>query len=194
MPRTEKQYEEIRESKKALIMKTAYELFANEGYHSTSISKIASTAGISKGLLYNYFESKEALLISLIDHGMDELVESFDRNKDGVLTDEELEYFINHIFDLLKSNVNHWRLFFAIMMQPSVFPLVQSRLMVLYHSIYDTMTNYFRNKGKEKPELEAIMFGAFLDGISFNYTMEPQGFPLDDLKKMIIEKYTKQDN
>ena len=53
-PRTEQQFEEIRESKKKLILETALELFASEGFHTTPISRIASEAGISKGLLYNY--------------------------------------------------------------------------------------------------------------------------------------------
>ena len=61
-PRTKQQFEDIREEKRSLIMKVALELFAEEGYHNTSISKIASRAGISKGLLYNYFDSKEDLI------------------------------------------------------------------------------------------------------------------------------------
>ena len=64
-PRTEEQFEEIRESKKNLIQEVALELFATRGYHSTSISMIAKEADISKGLLYNYFESKEELLNSM---------------------------------------------------------------------------------------------------------------------------------
>jgi len=42
-------------------MNTALQLFENNGYESTSISKIALTAGVSKGLMYNYFPSKVAL-------------------------------------------------------------------------------------------------------------------------------------
>jgi len=42
-------------------MNTALQLFENNGYESISISKIALTAGISKGLMYNYFPSKVAL-------------------------------------------------------------------------------------------------------------------------------------
>ena len=59
-PRTPQQFEEIREEKMTLIMDIALEHFANEGYHTTTINHIARHAGISKGLMYNYFESKEA--------------------------------------------------------------------------------------------------------------------------------------
>ena len=83
-PRTEKQYEQIREQKRALILETALRLFADEGFHSTSISKIAKGAGISKGLMYNYFGSKEELLKDIVISGISNLTDTFDPNKDGI--------------------------------------------------------------------------------------------------------------
>ncbi len=62
-PRTQEQFEEMRESRRQQIMDAALELFAQEGYSHCSISQLAGHAGISKGLMYNYFESKEALLV-----------------------------------------------------------------------------------------------------------------------------------
>ena len=61
-PRTSKQVSKIRQEKKELIMEVSLELFAENGFHATSISKIAKKAGISKGLAYNYFESKKDIL------------------------------------------------------------------------------------------------------------------------------------
>ena len=58
MPRTKEQFEEIRSEKVKMIKEVALRIFANEGYFQTSIAKIAKTANISKGLLYNYFERK----------------------------------------------------------------------------------------------------------------------------------------
>ncbi|HET6559885.1 MAG TPA: TetR/AcrR family transcriptional regulator, partial [Prolixibacteraceae bacterium] len=66
MPRTTVQFEAIREEKRKLILETALELFAENGYHGTSISHITKKAGISKGLLYNYFVSKEDVLKNII--------------------------------------------------------------------------------------------------------------------------------
>ena len=66
MPRTEEQLNQIRKDRKQAIMDTALEVFASHGYESTSISMIAKKAGVSKGLMYNYFESKEDLLAHIM--------------------------------------------------------------------------------------------------------------------------------
>ncbi|MCB0506551.1 MAG: helix-turn-helix transcriptional regulator, partial [Cyclobacteriaceae bacterium] len=72
-PRTPEQNEQIRAESKHRIMEAAFELIAKSGYESTSISMIAKKAGVSKGLLYNYFESKEdlvkALVLGLMEEG-----------------------------------------------------------------------------------------------------------------------------
>ena len=47
-------------------MDAALELFVTYGYQGTTISQIAKKASVSKGLLYNYFKSKEELLHEII--------------------------------------------------------------------------------------------------------------------------------
>ena len=64
-PRTSEQFEDIRESKRRRIMDAAIDCFATTGYHAVSISDLAKHAGISKGLMYNYFSSKDELLKSI---------------------------------------------------------------------------------------------------------------------------------
>jgi AcrR family transcriptional regulator len=119
-PRTSKQYEEIREEKIALIMDTALEHFANEGYFSTTINHIARHAGISKGLMYNYFESKEALLKAIMNKSIAEVLNYFDIDRDGYLSEEEFEFFIRKINVMLKEKRSFWRLLFQLLMQNDV--------------------------------------------------------------------------
>ena len=52
--------------KRELILNTAFELILKNGYSNTKIIDIANKAGIGKGTVYEYFESKEALLLELI--------------------------------------------------------------------------------------------------------------------------------
>jgi AcrR family transcriptional regulator len=50
------------------IFAAAYELFAAQGYHRTSMDAIAERAGVAKGTLYWYFKSKRELFIALFHH------------------------------------------------------------------------------------------------------------------------------
>ncbi|NNU83097.1 TetR/AcrR family transcriptional regulator [Geobacillus sp. BMUD] len=47
------------------IIETAMKLFAEKGYHATSMQEIAERSGVAKGSIYNYFKSKEELAVSI---------------------------------------------------------------------------------------------------------------------------------
>jgi AcrR family transcriptional regulator len=120
-PRTPGQYEEIREEKKALIMNVALEHFSNIGFQSTTINQIAKHAGISKGLMYNYFKSKEDLLAAIMNRSVTEIYEYFNPDHDSQLTPDEFELFIRKVFNVLNEKRQFWKLLFRIMMQPGVY-------------------------------------------------------------------------
>lgn len=188
-PRTPEQFEEIRKAKKALILDTALELFANEGFFKTSISEIAKKAGISKGLIYNYFESKEDLIRTIAFNGIDNLLENFDPNRDSILTKEELQYFIEQNFVILQENVYFWKLYFGIIVQPQVLKLVEKELMRLFIPLYKMLENYFKSQDKKNPAAEARFFGAMIEGVYMNYVIDPKIFPIEDIKQKIIDLY-----
>ncbi len=53
------------QEKRALILRAAVETFAKKGYHQGTITGIAREAGISYGLVYNYFKNKEDIVLTL---------------------------------------------------------------------------------------------------------------------------------
>lgn len=55
------------EEKKRAILDATIEEFEAKGFASARIEDIAKKAGVAKGTVYNYFESKEALLMGLAD-------------------------------------------------------------------------------------------------------------------------------
>jgi TetR/AcrR family fatty acid metabolism transcriptional regulator len=52
-------------SKREMILEAAYDLFLNKGYWETKIIDIAEKAGIGKGTVYEYFESKDDIFFEL---------------------------------------------------------------------------------------------------------------------------------
>jgi AcrR family transcriptional regulator len=55
-------------SRKENIIQAAMKLFAQKGYHATSMQEIAEQSGMAKGSLYNYFKSKEEIVISIFSY------------------------------------------------------------------------------------------------------------------------------
>ena len=189
-PRTPDLFHEIRETTKQKIVDAALELFAEAGFHTTSISQIASKAGISKGLMYNYFESKEELLKEIVFEGIEYITQSFDPNHDGILTKEELLLFIDESFEQIKIHRNYWKLYFSIMMQAPIMTLFGEELMSKLGSYFLMISAYFQEQKYEDPVAEMRFFSAMLDGIAMNYVMDPEEFPLDAIKQRIIKMYS----
>ena len=67
MPRTKKQFEEMRNLTRDKIQKAAIDLFARKGLAATNVQEIADAAGISIGLLYKHYRTKEELFYQLVE-------------------------------------------------------------------------------------------------------------------------------
>ena len=64
------------EERRAAILDCALRVFAERGYHASSIDDIAREGGISKALIYEHFVSKQGLYAELLERHASEL---FDR-------------------------------------------------------------------------------------------------------------------
>jgi len=53
------------------VFEVAAEVFHRKGYDNTSMSDIASAAGLTKAGLYHHVESKEQLLFTVLNYGLD---------------------------------------------------------------------------------------------------------------------------
>ena len=61
------------------ILATASQLFVQKGYEKTSMQDIARTAGISKGAIYHHFQSKEEIILKVMQHLKELMVEEIAR-------------------------------------------------------------------------------------------------------------------
>lgn len=58
--------EQLIEARRVQILDAAASVFAEKGYHRATTKEIASTAGVSEGTIYNYFDNKADLLIGMM--------------------------------------------------------------------------------------------------------------------------------
>ncbi|GLI09024.1 hypothetical protein YDYSG_50560 [Paenibacillus tyrfis] len=69
-PLNDEQLHQIRDERKEQIMEAALKVFSRRGIVGTKMSMIAAEAGISHGLLYHYFKSKDELFTTLVQMAM----------------------------------------------------------------------------------------------------------------------------
>lgn len=60
------------------ILSAACDLFARQGYMRASIAELADACKLSRGALYHYFESKEAILFAILDTHVHEMIADVD--------------------------------------------------------------------------------------------------------------------
>jgi len=70
-PRGKKLNEQMRSDAMAKITGAALEVFAEYGYHGATMEKIMRASGLSKGLVYHYFPSKEKVFFHLVDTALE---------------------------------------------------------------------------------------------------------------------------
>ena len=91
-----------------LLMKSAYELFTEVGFHKTTISEIAKRAGLGKGTFYLYFRDKEDVRDSVIVQRSGQLlhaaIDNTDLEKPGMTFYERLVTITDYIIDYLTEN------------------------------------------------------------------------------------------
>jgi TetR/AcrR family transcriptional regulator, fatty acid metabolism regulator protein len=63
------------QDKRRQILDAAVRVFARQGFHATRVSDIADDAGVAYGLVYHYFDSKDAVLDTLFLERWDVMLE-----------------------------------------------------------------------------------------------------------------------
>jgi TetR/AcrR family transcriptional regulator, repressor for uid operon len=77
--------------RRSQILEAALVCFAKRGFHQTSMHDISSEAGISVGLIYRYFENKEAVISAMADRHKEEISEVLKRARQAPTLLESLE-------------------------------------------------------------------------------------------------------
>ncbi len=63
----------------AALFEASIQVLLNVGYRKLTTTRVAERAGVSVGTLYQYFPNRQALILSLIERYLDDLVESIEQ-------------------------------------------------------------------------------------------------------------------
>ena len=85
------QIESANPDRRSQILDAALACFAKHGFHQASMHDISAEAGISVGLIYRYFENKEAVISAMADRHKKEIGEMLERAQQAPTLLESLE-------------------------------------------------------------------------------------------------------
>lgn len=96
-----------KKKKQTTLLQTAFDLFTSKGINKTSISDIASQAGVAKGTFYLYFKDKYDIRDKLIAHKSSELFQrAYQALALSNITDfeDKVIFLVDHIMNELAEN------------------------------------------------------------------------------------------
>lgn len=177
--------------KKAAVLKAAMVVFANKGFHETHVDDIAELAGVAKGTVYRYFNSKEDILKEIIRDNSNRLVAGLSTifNKEGHILelikeaiafyidffegDKELYKILTHAPWILKDISDHF------------YKNMISHLQIVRKHIFQLTRN-----GVVKPtDFYTVFYGifGFIDGVMQKWFRRNCEYSLKDELPVIIE-------
>ncbi|MDR2009088.1 MAG: TetR/AcrR family transcriptional regulator [Bacteroidales bacterium] len=119
MPKTKEQFDAMKMASIENIRDAGVKLFAKKGLAGTSINEIAKEAGISIGLMYHYYKSKEELYIELVKFALttaNELLKQLLETKD-MSPGKKIETFTKNMLDGLNNDGDSAPYYFALIDQ-----------------------------------------------------------------------------
>ncbi len=133
----------VQEAKTNLILDAALKVFSQQGFHDTRLEDIAAAAGFSKASLYNYYEDKEAIFLSLAIREYQRLIDTW---KQIVTAEDSFDVRLRKI---LESTFNLFGEHFAILLTISNFRTANILALERLNAQHGERTEIFKNLYEE---------------------------------------------
>lgn len=165
-------------------MRVAMQLFAEDGYAHTSIDRIAAKAGISKGLIYTYFESKEDLLRQIFLLGIRKVEEAgLFQNE---ITPDTLVDSMSRMLDMVVEHRDFFRLYTALTTQPGISQKIGQ--VIDNNREINLLLRYFKTRYGENALNETLLFSTITKGYSILtlFSDAQSVMPVASLKSVVM--------
>lgn len=176
------------EPSRARILTAALELFADRGFAGTSVRALAERAGVSQGLLYNYFDGKDGLLRAIFEQSQLDVTATLDEANDH--PEESVPTLIRAAFAAVQGNAVFWRLTYQLRMQGHTITLLGGVFREWADSVRARIEALLRADGVPDPAVRARVLFAAIDGAAQHWVLDPDGYPLDQVADALAELAT----
>lgn len=178
------------------IMTTATQLFATQGYNGTSMNDIVKESGVSKGAIYNHFESKEKLFLELLEqqtdvgmHQLDDLLSKTESSVEKIIQIMTIT-FMNSVSCPRELCMMQTEFMVTASRIESIVPDLQKRYTMIRDYIV-ALVEEGKQRGEIKGSLDAealvTLIFATMDGLGFQYSTLGIQFDPDRLLRQLQE-------
>jgi AcrR family transcriptional regulator len=178
---------DVSEERRSQIIESAIKVFAREGFANTRMDDVAAESGLSKGLLYWYFKSKEEVITAIADllFGA-ELRKMQNLSAEGrtarACLESFLEIFIEDLRGLLKVTPIIYE-FYALAFRNSVVRRVMQEYLHRFVAILEPLVQRGMDNGEFTPgdaRQITITIGAALEGTLLLWAYDPEMVQVED--------------
>ncbi|KNY25674.1 TetR/AcrR family transcriptional regulator [Pseudobacteroides cellulosolvens] len=191
MPRNKEKNENLTKTRKEEILRTAIKKFSEKGYQGTNVSEIAKELGVSQGMIFWYFETKERLFQAafLYEFKVIKLAAANVIQDSSFTPLERLRKLISEMIKVYYERKEGCMLILQMLSNTDMQQILSIDIINVYNELYSELELLFREAGAANPELKARNFVALLDGFMIQIIL---GFDIGNreiLVKDILHRY-----
>ena len=165
-----------REAKRAAVLQTAAELFIKQGFIRTRLTDVAEKLNITKPALYNYFRSKEEILLACFEVGNALIDDSFDQTIGTGFTGlQRILQFVDRYVHMLTQPFGACIIMLDLELEPEPRAVVRKQKRDLDHRLRVIMQNGILDGSirKDDPKLLVYSMMGMLNWVA--YWFQPEG-------------------
>jgi AcrR family transcriptional regulator len=195
MPRRPEQWAELRSAARSKIVQGALAVFQRDGARGASMDAVAREAGVSKGLAYNYFSSKEELVAAAVESWLQELFGLWARVESEPDPREALAGLVDSYCELLARYPGRFRFYFDVFLDLDYVAAIEQagrespELQRQIEQVRNASTSLFRRLGATDPASEVQFFRLLTAGLAAEYLMSQGALSLPMTKQRILAIY-----
>lgn len=129
--------------KKEKIIKAGFDLICSNGYHSTNTAEIAKEAGVSTGIVYQYFTDKRSIFLEGLEEYGDDIF--FPMLKDG--NDFKIDDFDKVMKDMIKHHIDEHK----------ISRIAHEEITAMIHSDEKVAEYYYRKELELTEKIKTIL-------------------------------------
>ncbi len=172
-------YKKLTDDQISILIDCGIEEFAHKGYSGANLSAIAKRAGVSVGVIYKYYEDKEALFLACVRHSLQALSDILrDISVDEKNLEQSLRGVIRALIAHAKSSPATIRMYHEITSSGSeeFSALMAAEIEGLSSTVYKSLIKKAKDEERCREDIDPSSFAFFFDNLfmmlQFSYSCE----------------------